>query len=252
MDRQSEKVGDLVERLAKVTAAVGYVQAVGSVSFKSTNYKYATQKDLINAVREHFAQHGLAVTMNVTDVEQVETRTEKYGKQEVSADWRCMVEFTLRYQDQWIACSCPGFGQGDKGLYAAITGASKYWLRTTFLIATGKDPEEYDNQREQEHQRRQTASRETPQRKPQQAQQRTPAKKTKHTAPKSDPRTALCERHAKALTEINAFTSPSDALSAVKRAAVELAKADGIESWAGITLEHIDQAAQALADEMNQ
>jgi hypothetical protein len=61
-----------------------------------------------------------------------------------------VVEVTLDYQfidgDSDEILSVPSYGEGrdsgDKAPYKALTGALKYALIQTFLIATGDDPEE--------------------------------------------------------------------------------------------------------------
>ena len=61
-----------------------------------------------------------------------------------------MVEVTLDYEfidgDSDEILSVPSYGEGrdggDKAPYKALTGALKYALIQTFLIATGDDPEE--------------------------------------------------------------------------------------------------------------
>jgi hypothetical protein len=236
--RQSEEVGELVARLAKITAAVGYVQHGGKVDFGRTKYSYATQADLIAAVREHLATHQVAVTTSVLEVTPM-------GK-----DWYVAVEYTLRHGDQWIACACPGYGQGDKGLYAAITGSQKYWLRTTFLIATGDDPEEYDNQRATQG----SASRETPQRQPQQAMpnydrmvEQPRQSKGSELTPEQRLIVRAAEGAASRLVELRAFESYDDALSAIRMKA--LAKAGGDSS--AITTNHVLEASADLAEKRN-
>jgi hypothetical protein len=246
--RHSETIGSIAGKLSTVIGKIGTVKKSGWNNYDE--YWYATDADIFDAVRGPLSESGIALVTGYEVTHKGERKTSRGGTAQVAT-----VRLDILMADEsgeWIRSShtAEGEDRGDKAVPKAVTAAAKCWAKPTFLLSTGEDIE---NDTRQPEPKRQPASRETPQRKPQQAQQRTPAKKpTKPTAPKSDPRTERCERHAKALTEINAYTSSSEALSAVKRAAVELAKADGIESWAGITLEHIDQAAAALAEEMNQ
>lgn len=132
----------LVRKLAEVMAEVERVAKRGRNDFH--RYDYATEADIVGAVREHMASRSL---MLVPDVQEVSWRelAAKDGKQR---DPICTlkVRFTVLDGDNGngsLSFTIIGEGQdsGDKASYKAMTGATKYALLKLFLIPTGDDPE---------------------------------------------------------------------------------------------------------------
>lgn len=103
------------------------------------HYSYFSEAGYKKLFTELFSQTGLELT---TTIERVERYTAE-GKQpngriiEMSA--------TLTDTDTGYGETTKVFGEGldkgDKALYKAYTGAIKYYLADTFLVATGDDPE---------------------------------------------------------------------------------------------------------------
>jgi len=96
-------------------------------------YNYATESDLTESIRPILFESGLAFFSTVLEQE----RDGEFTK--------VKMEFTLADIEtgETLKSTFWGEGQdkGDKGLYKAYTGATKYFLMKTFLIPTGDDPE---------------------------------------------------------------------------------------------------------------
>lgn len=130
----------LVKKLVEVMKEVKYIQKTGFNDFH--RYKYATEADVNEKVREVLAEHNVVMIPNVKS-HSVREHTNAKGKVEyiVTAE----VEFTFMDGDtgEMISFTMYGEGQdaGDKGTYKAVTGAQKYALMKAFMIPTGDDPE---------------------------------------------------------------------------------------------------------------
>ena len=123
----------LVAKLAEVMAEVSRVPKRGHNDFQ--NYDYVMEADLSDAVREKLAERGVIVIPEV--ISHTRGADDKVDT--------VMVKFTFHdsTSDKSLSVTMPGSGydKGDKGVYKAITGATKYFLMKTFLIPTGDDPE---------------------------------------------------------------------------------------------------------------
>lgn len=130
----------LVKKLVEVMKQVKYIQKTGTNSFH--NYKYATEADVNEKVREVLAEHNVIMIPNVKSHAYREHINAK-GKTEYIVTVE--VEFTFTDGDTGETISFTTFGEGqdagDKGTYKAITGAQKYALMKAFMIPTGDDPE---------------------------------------------------------------------------------------------------------------
>lgn len=115
---------------------VGYVHKGGVNDFQ--NYKYASEADAIRAIRPAMVNHGLCMIPSVEN-----HWMDEYGNTHVNVHYRIFDE-----EGNFITFIGAGCGNdrnkngvGDKGIYKALTGASKYALLKTFLMETGDDPE---------------------------------------------------------------------------------------------------------------
>ncbi|MBS4200306.1 ERF family protein [Bacillus sp. FJAT-49732] len=119
---------------------VKYIQKRGHNKFH--NYKYATESDVSEKVREELAARNIMMIPNVVSHSNREHINAK-GKTEYIAT--IMMEFRFIDGDsgEEITFHSIGEGQdaGDKAVYKAITGAQKYALMKAFMIPTGDDPE---------------------------------------------------------------------------------------------------------------
>lgn len=129
-------VASISKKLVAVMKEVGYVQKAGHNDFQ--NYKYATEADAIKAIRPAMLNHGLCMIPSVESVNQ-----DEFGNTNVIMLYRIFDE-----EGNFLSFRAAGSGNdrnskgvGDKGIYKALTGASKYALLKTFLMETGDDPE---------------------------------------------------------------------------------------------------------------
>ncbi len=174
----------LYGKISAVTAEVSRIPKNGRNTFH--NYTYATESDITDGLRELLAAHGLAfLPPSVITWERDETADNpKQGPRT-----RVQMEFAIACCDTGELYTAMVWGEGqdasDKGFYKAYTGAVKYFLMKTFLIATGDDPEQDSHQPQQ----RGGAAFEQPRQAPPQ-QQRAAQQPTQAGAP-------LCEIHKK-------------------------------------------------------
>jgi hypothetical protein len=135
----SEKM--LIKKLAKVMQEVKYIEKKGHNKFH--NYKYATESDVAEKVREVLAENNVMMIPNMKE-HSVRTHETAKGKTEYIAT--VLIEFTFMDGDtgETFSFCMAGEGQdsGDKAYYKAITGAQKYALMKAFMIPTGDDPEQ--------------------------------------------------------------------------------------------------------------
>lgn len=130
----------LVNKLAEVMKQVKYIQKTGHNTFN--NYRYATEADVNEKVREVLADQNVIMLPNMKS-HTVREHINRKGNTEyiVTAE----VEFTFMDGETGESISITVFGEGqdagDKATYKAITGAQKYALMKSFMIPTGDDPE---------------------------------------------------------------------------------------------------------------
>lgn len=142
----------LAGKLAEVMAAVTHVPKNGSNNFH--NYKYATEADIVAAVRKEMASRRLIMIPSV-----VNTEWSKVARRQGGEDRLCTLtmRFTIHDGDsgEEMSFNMVGEGQdpGDKAVYKAETGATKYALLKLFLIPTGDDPEHEEKAGEEDESR---------------------------------------------------------------------------------------------------
>jgi hypothetical protein len=130
----------LVKKLAKVMQQVKYIEKKGTNKFH--NYKYATESDVAEKVREVLAEESV---MMIPNMKEHSVRTHITAKEKTEYIATVLIEFTFMDGDtgETLSFCMAGEGQdaGDKAYYKAITGAQKYALMKAFMIPTGDDPE---------------------------------------------------------------------------------------------------------------
>jgi len=125
-------------KLAKILGEVNRLPKSGFNKFQ--NYKYATESDALDYIRPLLSNYGIAVIFNVEEVLRLD-----------NCRVQVKVRFTLVDGESGEMIESVVYGEArdadskgnpqDKGIYKAITGATKYWLFKSFLISTGDDPE---------------------------------------------------------------------------------------------------------------
>ena len=125
-------VSNIVTKMLQVMEEVAYVQKDKRNEFQ--HYNYASESAAIAAIRPALIKAGLFMLPSVE-------------KMWLDDRGNTHVEMLYRIFDSsgdYIQFKAVGSGQdksGDKGVYKALTGASKYALLKTFMLETGDDPE---------------------------------------------------------------------------------------------------------------
>lgn len=130
----------LVSKLAHVMKQVQYIEKKGYNSFNK--YKYATESDVQEKVREVLADQNVIMLPDV-----VEHTTREHQNRKGNVEYIATVKVNFTFIDgetgETLSIHSSGEGQdaGDKAVYKAITGAQKYAIMKAFMIPTGDDPE---------------------------------------------------------------------------------------------------------------
>jgi hypothetical protein len=142
MNDTTKPASKLASAKLAVMAAVPYVRKHKA---EHLNYSFASESDLIASLRPAMLENGLSVApIGVTVLEQGRYQTLKGGllNHVVAA-----VTYRLTHASSGESEDCQVLGEasdaGDKAAPKALTGAYKYFLRQTFLIETGDDPDRY-------------------------------------------------------------------------------------------------------------
>ena len=132
---------------------VKYIEKRGYNKFH--RYNYATESDVSEKVREVLVEQNV---MMLPDV--IEHTTREHVNQKGNTEYIATVKVKFTFIDgetgEELSIHSIGEGQdsGDKAVYKAITGATKYALMKAFMIPTGDDPEAdigVDNRNQQEN-----------------------------------------------------------------------------------------------------
>ena len=131
----------LKQKLVEVRRRIAYVQKRGHN--ERNNYSYVTAADLAGAVGDALAELEVVVIPQLVSISH-----ENIAPNQGYADRLTRVVMAYTFMDvnsaEQLTVKVPGEGRdpGDKGPYKAMTGALKYALLQSFLIATGDDPED--------------------------------------------------------------------------------------------------------------
>jgi hypothetical protein len=132
---------NLRQKLAEVRRRIGYIQKRGFN--ERNNYSYVTAADLAGAVGDILAELGVVI---VPSLESIAYETGRNGGTEFARSAQVVMSYTFTDVDTGEAITAKVAGQGldsgDKAPYKAMTGALKYALLQSFLLATGDDPED--------------------------------------------------------------------------------------------------------------
>lgn len=140
MSTQEQPKRSLVRKMAEVMGEVDRVRKNGRNAFH--NYDYATEADIVQAVREGLAKRAVMMFPSITKTEWTQVQRAKGGTERLCT---LTVAFTFvdgdSGEERTIEVLGEGQDAGDKATYKGFTGAVKYALLKTFLIPTGDDPE---------------------------------------------------------------------------------------------------------------
>lgn len=141
----------LLLKLADIMADLNWVEKRGHNTF--FNYDYATESDILAAIRPRLAAKKIFVQTIV--VKEEKSKTGKQTKSNLDI-MQHRVELLHVFHDaesgEYMEVIGIGYSEddGDKGFYKAYTGAVKYAFAKTFLVSTGDDPEEAGTPEERE------------------------------------------------------------------------------------------------------
>ncbi len=131
---------NLRQKLAEVRRRIGYVQKRGHN--ERSNYSYVTAADIAGSVGDILAELGVVIIPRLEEI----SYESAVGRGEATRMARVVMAYTFADVDsgEEIIAKVAGQGldPGDKAPYKAMTGALKYALLQSFLLATGDDPEE--------------------------------------------------------------------------------------------------------------
>ena len=124
-------------RLRADLAQRGILKREGQNTFD--RYKYFSEAQYKALFTELFASHSLELRSTVSDYSSIEGTEKQANGRQVTMEFEL-----IDCETGWSETSKvvgEGFDKGDKAGYKAMTGALKYYLACTFLVATGDDPE---------------------------------------------------------------------------------------------------------------
>lgn len=103
------------------------------------NYKYFSESQYKTLFTDLFATHGLDLKFNEIAYDTFEGTAKQANGRMPKLVFSLIDIDTGFYEETTITGE--GMDKGDKAGYKAYTGALKYYLANTFLVATGDDPE---------------------------------------------------------------------------------------------------------------
>jgi ERF superfamily len=131
---------NLRQKLAEVRRRLGYIQKRGHN--ERFNYSYVTAADIAGSVGDLLAELGVIVIPSLENI----TYESAASRGETTRMAQVVMAYTFGDVDsgEEIVAKVAGQGldAGDKAPYKAMTGALKYALLQSFLLATGDDPED--------------------------------------------------------------------------------------------------------------
>jgi hypothetical protein len=128
-------------KLAVVRRRIAYVQKRGHNP--RFNYNYVTAADIAGAVGDILAELGVVVVPRLESISHEAVRASAGGTEHAT---HVVMSYSFLDVDTaeeiTVKTAGEGLDSGDKAPYKAMTGALKYALLQSFLLATGDDPEE--------------------------------------------------------------------------------------------------------------
>jgi ERF superfamily len=132
---------NLRQKLALVRRRLGYIQKRGLNEVHS--YRYVTAADIAGAVGDILAELGVVVLPRLQSISHEPARPGRSDSEHLT---RVVMSYTFADVDTaeeiMVKVAGEGLDAGDKAPYKAMTGALKYALLQSFLLATGDDPED--------------------------------------------------------------------------------------------------------------
>lgn len=152
---EADRPKNIYARLAQLNGFIGIIRKSGVNSFH--HYAYAKESDLVEEIRPMLAEYGIWLEQGLhADPTLGFIPHQRLGQYKSGSNVtvESLTVITKRFRFVWWNPESKilegtewepfmGYGDdtGDKGYYKAETGAVKYFLMKTFMIATGNDPE---------------------------------------------------------------------------------------------------------------
>jgi len=131
----------LKQKLAEVRRRISYIQKRGHN--ERYNYSYVTAADLAGAVGDALAELEVVVVPQLESISHENIAPNQGYQDRLTSVVMSYTFIDVNSTDQLtVKVAGEGRDPGDKGPYKAMTGALKYALLQSFLIATGDDPED--------------------------------------------------------------------------------------------------------------
>lgn len=135
------------EAILAVMGEVDYVQKTKSPQLR---YTFANEGDIINALRPAMLKHG--ILMFCSGIDEIQLREFNTGKGTPMLDAHARFTWKFIHAPSGSEISVVTNGEGadmsDKAMNKCTTSSKKYALLTTFLLVTGDDPDQdQDNDR---------------------------------------------------------------------------------------------------------
>ncbi len=131
----------LRQKLGEVRRRIGYIQKRGYN--ERHNYNYVAAADIAGIVGDILAELGVVV---IPRLESITYEPHAPGRSDSVRVARVIMAYTFTDVDSGDEITArvagEGLDVGDKASYKAMTGALKYALLQSFLLATGDDPED--------------------------------------------------------------------------------------------------------------
>jgi len=135
---EKKQVKSLVEKLVEVLAELGPIEKKGRNPH--FGYNYVSEGQLMSELRHRLSSRNIFLFTSVEDCQPQYSGESKLGV-------FVMVKTKHTFYDAQTGETFPvggagvGWDSGDKGVYKAITGATKYALMKNFLVTDEQDPE---------------------------------------------------------------------------------------------------------------
>ena len=122
----------ILKKMHDIMSDVNYIQK--DARNDHNKYNYASERAIKERLHAAFVKYGIVFLLDTRDVKSINDKI---------LTVECGYIFFDVSSGESISGRFVGSGQcrDEKGVYAAVTGAIKYILTSTFLIPTGDDPE---------------------------------------------------------------------------------------------------------------
>lgn len=137
MDNDRKLLQQKKNALRADLAQRGILKREGNNTFD--RYKYFSEAQYKALFTDLLSSHSLELRSTVSDYSMVEGTEKQSNGRQVTMEFE-LIDTETGYSETSTFVG-EGFDKGDKAGYKAMTGALKYYLACTFLVATGDDPE---------------------------------------------------------------------------------------------------------------